>query len=227
MADALQTQAFVDGAAFDLGEAWRKRTLNKKAAALVEHLRGCRSALEVGCGTGNVTELVAAALPKLRLTATDCTGLLETAHEKLARFGNVDVRYYDADPTGQQEPTVLAADYDAVFGVDVLHHLMAPAWSLLTWRRRGVKRIVFLESNPRHPVLALRAWRLPHERGFFLNSRHALRYWAETAGWTNVSCDTLAFHLPNGPSWFDAIENAAHRTPLRRLSSLFLLRAEM
>jgi trans-aconitate 2-methyltransferase len=81
-------------------------------------LEGDETVLDAGCGTGRVTELLLARLPRGRVVALDASAsMLEQARERLARFGD-QVRYVHAD---LEQPLPLAEPVDAVLSTATFH----------------------------------------------------------------------------------------------------------
>ena len=187
---------------YDAENQDKSRTMLKKAALVataIEKRANGRpiSILEVGCGTGLFTKLLAERFPDARITATDAfVPMLDVAKKRLAAFPNTTVAQYDAQTEG-----TFADAFDIVCGVDLIHHLPDPVGGLRCWRGLVAPggALVFFESNPRNPVLYLRVAHRPEEARFKYNTRHNLTAWVSAAGWANVSVDYAPIYLPNGP----------------------------
>jgi 2-polyprenyl-3-methyl-5-hydroxy-6-metoxy-1,4-benzoquinol methylase len=227
-----QEQAYESGAqGFEREANVKRRTYARKAAILAQKFDaladGPARLLEIGAGTGILTELLARRLPHARIHATDAyAGVLDIARERLRDCPRVTMGRLDAYATAAE-----AGEYDAIFGCDLIHHLEDPVRALESWFRlaRPGGRLLFLESNPLNPALSLQMWRRPEEKRFFLNSVHTLTDWAEEAGWADVRVTYLPFYLPNLHAslapLLGRIEDAFHRGagPLRRFSGLMLV----
>lgn len=81
-------------------------------------LAGDERVLDAGCGTGRVTELLAARLPHGHVVALDASAaMIEAAHQRLAPFGE-RIEYAVAD-LGQ--PLPLAEPVDAILSTATFH----------------------------------------------------------------------------------------------------------
>jgi 2-polyprenyl-3-methyl-5-hydroxy-6-metoxy-1,4-benzoquinol methylase len=229
----MDNSAYLERAAdYDAENQNKSRTLLKKAAlvaaAIEQHARGTSmSILEVGCGTGLFTELLAERFPHARITATDAfLPMLDIARERLSGFRNISLAQYDAEKAGS-----FSQRFDVVCGVDLIHHLTDPVAGLRHWRELTAPggALVFFESNPRNPALYLRTMNRPEEVRFKYNTRPNLTTWATTAGWTMVSIEYAPIYLPNGPRRFWSalghIESAMHPA-LWPISGGMIIRAE-
>ncbi|MCE9608194.1 MAG: class I SAM-dependent methyltransferase [Planctomycetia bacterium] len=212
----------------------RWRTYRRKGAQVADAARAALpqaddAAVEVGCGGGILTQLVAEALPERRIVGTDFSPvMLEQARRRCAARPRVEFRVQDV-----YQPFPQAEEFAFGFGCDILHHLDDPsaAMSNLLRALRPGGRMLFLESNPRNPVLWLRVRNRPEEQRVFLNCETTLAEWARNAGFTDVKVSLLPFHLPNGPRMLEPFMNfledrVLHALPpLRHRAALFALSA--
>ncbi|HEY2386215.1 MAG TPA: class I SAM-dependent methyltransferase [Candidatus Binatia bacterium] len=180
--------------------------------------------LEVGAGSGLVTTFLAPALPRVRYVALDFATAMLAAARSRAATPRVHLIATDAGAAG------LASDsFDAIVGVDIVHHLESPVQAMREWWRlaRPGARLAVLETNPYHPV-NLRFVGVAHELRLFLNSPANLVAWAREAGWQEVALDATPTFTPSGPPWLaralDAVDHLAVRMPgARWLAALWLL----
>ena len=106
---------------------WDARTYDRVAdpmtrwgTAVLDRLPlvGDERVLDAGCGSGRVTELLAARLPLGRVVALDGSpAMIEAARERLASFGD-RIEYVVAD---LEEPLTLHMPIDAVFSTATFH----------------------------------------------------------------------------------------------------------
>jgi trans-aconitate 2-methyltransferase len=84
-------------------------------------LEGDETVLDAGCGTGRVTELLLARLPRGRVLALDASeAMLDQARGRLARFGD-RVSYVHAD---LEQPLPIEEPVDAVLSTATFHWVL-------------------------------------------------------------------------------------------------------
>ena len=229
---AQAAQYVAGGQAADDEVAGRHRTYARKAAVAVAAWRAIPwrsddAAVEIGCGGGVLTRLIAAAEPTRRWVGTDFSPvMLDVARRACAPLPQVEFRVHDA-----YEPLPRDGEFAFGFGCDILHHLDDPARALGHLRRalRPGGRLLFLESNPRNPVIHLRCRNRPEEQRVYLTSERTLAEWATAAGFADVEVRPLPFHLPNGPPQLSRVLNFVEERmlhplpPLRRRAAMFAL----
>jgi SAM-dependent methyltransferase len=218
-ATADNTAAYQDRAdAYDVENEGRARTMLRKAAFIASyiaanHLSDAPIILEVGCGTGLFTKLLAGYFPRARITASDAFApMLDIARERLSALSNIALVQYDAETAGP-----FAEPFDFLCGVDLIHHLNRPVQAMQCWRKivKPSGRIVFFESNAWNPVLRLRMLNRPEEARFKFNTRANLTGWMRKAGWSGAMAEYAPLYLPNGPQFLwpmiNQIESAVHK----------------
>ncbi len=121
----------------------------RRGRLIAERLVGCERALEIGCGTGMFSMMVAKALEETTVVATELTDdLLEIARVENA-LPNIEYRTADAHALDFPDES-----FDGVFGSSVLHHLDVPR--ALREMRRVLKpggKLVFAEPNMLNPQI--------------------------------------------------------------------------
>lgn len=220
----------LDAEARDAENEGKARTYARKAALLSASLFGASTILEIGCGSGLFTAQLARAMPSSRITATDAfEPVLERARRRVIDT-RVEFRAFDAESTIRAED--LGGPFDAVCGVDIVHHLERPVEALASWARLATHngRLALLESNPKNPILFARLYGRAAEKRVFLNTRRNLYAWTRAAGWSDVDVAYAPLYLPNGPeSWWPALaaaESLMHRLRVfRPISGLFFVQA--
>jgi SAM-dependent methyltransferase len=219
----------IQAEARDAENEGKTRTYARKADLVARTLAGAESVVEIGCGSGLFTQALSRRVPTLAITATDA--FPEVLHRAKRRNAeHVKFLLYDAE--GDPHQAGIGGDFDAVCGVDILHHIERPILALSNWMRlvRPGGRLVILESNPKNPVLFLRLYGRPAERRVFKNTRKNLRTWASDAGWGSVSVSYAPIYLPNCREtlWpaFAAVEEVIHSMRIARpLSGLYCVEA--
>jgi 2-polyprenyl-3-methyl-5-hydroxy-6-metoxy-1,4-benzoquinol methylase len=148
-----------------------RRRAERRAALLSEHagLDRAASALEVGCGVGVFTEILAGRARNL--TAIDISPDLVGRARRRVASARVRFAVMNAEETTFPDET-----FDAVVGSSILHHLDVSAALAELWRiLRPGGRLAFSEPNMVNPLVFLlknvgflKRWYgdLPHETAF-------------------------------------------------------------
>lgn len=230
MTDELQRRAF-DRRAAGYGrllqrERW-PRNQEWKARQIAAALAGVSSddlLVELGCGTGQVAELVLRQLPCRYLGVDVSAEMLARARQALEPVGSrVELRQEPAHRLTLEDGAAAAA-----YGVDVLHHVADRPATLAELRRVLGRdgRACFLEGNPWYPLNALLAVRR-EERGLLRSTRRGYLRDFAAAGF-DVTVEPTPLFTPPGPPFavplWDALDRLLGRLPgVRRLGIFHLI----
>lgn len=155
-----------------------KQRARRRAELLVE-LAGAEAGqrvLELGCGTGTFTELIAG-FARANVIALDLS--LDLLHRARARCNEAELRAPKVQflRAGIEALPVPTASFDAVLGSSILHHLeLEPAIREIHRALKPGGRLAFAEPNMMNPQVMLernvppiRRWRgnTPDETAFF------------------------------------------------------------
>ena len=110
---SLLERLFVNSSVFDV---WRKWT----ARRLLKHVqKNHKKVLEIGCGKGTTTQIIAEVLPRAKIIATDFDNAqVKRAKENLHPFKNIRVAQADASQLSFKDES-----FDAVFAFLTFHHI--------------------------------------------------------------------------------------------------------
>lgn len=206
-----------------------KRGLNRaskrKAKIIFKELSSlnAKRIIEIGAGSGLVSYYLSQFF-KGEIVLLDLSAEMLGLAKK--RIENPNVSFVVGDGT----KTEYSDDYfDAVVGVDIIHHLYDPVAALQEWKRivKPSGKMVFLETNAYNP-LVVRHIGLEYEVRAFLNTDKNLKKWSVDAGWDEVSVIPAASFTPPSPAFlgpiFDIIDFIAVRVPLlKRIAALWLI----
>lgn len=203
----------------------------RRRAALIASGGGLgleRNVLEIGCGTGMFTEMLAGT--GCRLTALDISpDLLRKARQRKLSADRVDF------VEGNFETYRFSGQFDAVIGSSVLHHLdMVRAAPILFRLIKPGGRLCFAEPNMLNPQVFLERklcfirplfWYVSPDETAFV--RWSLRRLLEDAGFTEVSITPFDWLHPSIPppliKTVQIIEYIVEKLPLLREFSGSLL----
>lgn len=164
-------------------------------ALLRMHLRGCRTILDVGCGTGSLVRYVRGY--KVGVEAHQPT--LEKARELRTHD---DFLQFDVTNLG----TVKSGSYDAVVGLDIIEHLTFEEGTklLAEMERIASRRVVILTPN-----------------GFVPQLPSTNPFWQHKSGWLPEDFRSRGYHVRGflGLKWFLGSEARPQHCP-RVLASL-------
>lgn len=208
---------------FELVESTRIRMMRRtRFFQDVMDQRPDQKALEIGCGTGEVSYWMAQHTP-MQVLGTDISQLfIDQAREKY-RLDNLSYEVLDFNHPGD----LIRGSYDYVFGNGILHHLYYTLDESLVKIRELLKpggKMIFMEPNIYNPYCqlifklpALRKWANlePDEMAF---SPGFIRKKLQAAGYSDIKVTYRDFLLPGIPAFLVrpsiAIGNVAERLPL-------------
>ena len=163
------------------------RRIRVLAKWLAEQIPPQARVLDVGCGDGNIAQLLLQARPDVHIEGIDVLVRPET-HIPVTQFDGKVIPFPDKS-------------FDAVMFVDVLHHTDDPN-VLLAEARRVAKQAVILKDHCRDGVLAGPTLRFMDWVG---NARHGVvlpyNYWPEAewrSAFTRLALEPAAWHAKLG-----------------------------
>ena len=179
--------------------------------------------LEIGAGSGLATYFLVKSFEG-EYTALDISPeMLKIAEERI-RASNIRYVCRDAENPGLPDE-----HFDAVIGVDVIHHLEDPVGAFSIWKRlvRPGGKMCFLETNIYNP-LNLANIGDEHEVRSFLNTDTNLAKWSKAAGWESVCVTPAPAFTPSKPEIlapvYDIIDKLLVNIPvLNKLTALWLI----
>ncbi len=193
-----------------------------------------KSIIELGCGTGELADLLAARTSAQVMGADICGPFIRSAREK---FPRPNLSFRVADLSCNDLPQQLGRTFDYVVGNGILHRLYHDLPKILPQIKNILNphgRLIFWEPNLYNPYVflifsfpKLRAWaRLePGEMAF---TRQGLAATFRQAGFNQVRISYRDFLVPNTPDALIkpviALGNLAERIPLVKnlAQSLFI-----
>ncbi len=207
-----------------------KRTLNRayeRKANIVSKSLGNRplnKIIEIGAGSGLMTYFLSKQLNVKNYVALDLSeAMLDLAR---ARIKSANITFQLGDARSLPFPM---NEFDAVVGVDIIHHLSEPVSALKEWLRivRPGGQLVFLESNALNPLNMLNIG-VEHEVRSFLNTDTNLLKWTREAGWGNVRVLPAPSYTPAGPTILhpvlNLIDHISPSIPLwKKMTALWLI----
>lgn len=205
-----------------------QRRWQRRAREICEGIRPGDRVLDLGCGTGALTEVL---LEKTGTTyGIDASSDLVLAGDMASRQ---KISIQDACLLGFGSSV-----FDVVVGSSVLHHLETPrAFGEIFRVLKPGGRICFIEPNMANPQIFLqknipwlkkRAGDTPHETAFF--RWKILRQLVDT-GFKNITVKNIDFLHPAVPltliSWVEKLGDRLERLPfLREFSGSLIMRGE-
>tara|TARA_B100000809_G_C15052078_1_gene499282 strand:+ start:360 stop:1070 length:711 start_codon:yes stop_codon:yes gene_type:complete len=201
------------------------RAYERKARIIHEQLVaiGANRVLEIGAGSGLMTYFLVNMFDGEYVALDLSAEMLKVAEN---RINNDSVKYVIGDGTA---PEFEEASFDAIVGVDIIHHIENPITAFANWKGlvRPGGQMIFLETNVYNP-LNLRNIGVEHEVRSFLNTDKNLTKWSKEGGWGSVSVTPSPSYTPSGPRLleplFDFIDRISVKIPLwNRLTALWLI----
>lgn len=194
-----------------------------------------KTALEIGCGRGEVSFWIAEK-SKMSILGTDlCVPFIEQAQKEFVRE-NLSYEVLDFNNAGH----IMGRQFDYIFGNGILHHLYYTLDESLVRIRKLLKpggKMIFMEPNIYNPYIAAifkntwlrkKAHLEPDEMAF---SPAFIREKLLRAGYSNINVTFRDFLLPGIPSFMIkpsiVVGDLAERLPLvKKLSQSIFIVAE-
>ena len=222
--------SYYDGKTADYEkEGILRRGLNRNYKRKADIIRSCISSsasgkiLEIGAGSGLMTYYFMQSFGGEYVALDASAEMLKLAE---GRIQAENIKYVVGDGVNPDFPE---GYFDAVIGVDIIHHLEDPVCAFTKWKSlvRPGGKMCFLESNVYNP-LNIRNIGVEHEVRSFLNTDKNLAKWSELAGWENVSVTPAPAFTPSGPKIltpvYDCIDKISVHIPLwKKLTALWLI----
>ena len=204
------------------------RAYERKAKIILKELADIKPKriLEIGTGSGLMTFFIAKHY-KEEIVGLDLSKeMLDLAKSRIA---DSNVSFVVGDGT---KPDFPESSFDAVIGVDIIHHLDDPRAAMKEWKKlvRPGGKMVFLETNVYNPI-NLRNIGVEHEVRSFLNTDQNLTLWPKDAGWEIVNVSPAPSYTPAGPKLlvplFNLIDIISPAIPVwKKLTALWLVSAQ-
>jgi ubiquinone/menaquinone biosynthesis C-methylase UbiE len=210
--------------------ALRFFSMSAEHMASILGLRGDENVLDVACGTGHASLVIARTLPSVRVTAVDLSpGMLEQARKKAAAIGIRNVEFLERD---MQDLGFPAGVFDAAvcaFGIFFVEDMDAQLSHIVAAIKPGGRIMItsFLETYF-HPLKDLMVKRLetygvqiPPQAWKRIASEPGCRQFFEKAGLTNIRVEqkNVGYYLESVDEWWDIVWNAGYRRLVARLSA--------
>ncbi|WP_169713729.1 malonyl-ACP O-methyltransferase BioC [Paludifilum halophilum] len=116
---------------YDQHAVVQKRMARRIAGTLKQRKPEASEILEIGCGTGYLTEQLLAQYPEARLTAVDLAPEMVEAAQKRTR-GNPWIRWVQGDAEDMDEPEQA---YDVIVSNAAMQWFIAPEQTVEKWKR--------------------------------------------------------------------------------------------
>lgn len=213
------------------GESYdQARGLNRLAERKANIIRSClleltplKKILEIGCGSGLVTYYLVQNFSGEYVALDLSPEMIKIAQNRIAA-ANINYVVGDAATSDFAEQS-----FDAIIGVDVIHHLEDPVGAFKQWKKlvRPNGKMIFLETNIYNPI-NIKNIGVEHEVRSFLNTDTNLKKWSKLAGWEAVSVTPAPAYTPSVPkclAWlYDLIDRGCVKIPLlNKITALWLI----
>ncbi len=201
----------------------------RNMAAILD-LQGDEHLLDVACGTGNASLVIAPLLPKGRITAVDfSSGMLEQARQKAASMKMQNIEFVERDMQdlgfGESPFDIAVCAFGIFFIMDMETQL---AHIASTVKPGGRVMISNFQESYFHPLKDLAINRLadygvrkPPMTLKRIASEAGCRELFENAGLTNICVEkkNVGYYLESAEQWWEVVWNAGFRGMVTQLSA--------